>query len=190
MNIKPHNKYFIEVDFPWRDFCLEFRDKMIENFIDQNPGIQLETKINEGYPQFDGTSTRFENDRIKTHLGMAYYKVLNQLFDNLGEPMRPFLVWNYVQNNQFYQSNYHEHLDTATINSTMYLDEIQEGGELSIFVHNKEQIIKVQPNKLYIFPSWLLHKPLPQKDSNWRVCINLEHLSNTRVYSKHTECFW
>ena len=45
----------------------------------------------------------------------------------------------------------------------------------------KEELIKVENNKLYIMPFWWYHRPLPQEDSKERLCFNIQYNSKDRI---------
>ena len=103
----------------------------------------------------------------------------------------------YVQNNKENSSFYHNHKTPGSISGIFYLDPPQEGGEISFLInpdqdipHLKEIIFKPKKNKLYLFPYWMYHKPLPQKDEDYRICFNWVHGSPTRPIHKFTKSQW
>lgn len=99
----------------------------------------------------------------------------------------------YIQDNKFYKSEYHNHISSpGNICSVFYLNIPKEGGELS-FSSSKfkeEIIIKPRENKIYFFPKWLDHKPLPQEDPTPRLCFNWDYPGNTRPIVKYTKANW
>lgn len=81
----------------------------------------------------------------------------------------------YSQNNKYSQSIYHNHIDSSAITATTYLDPTtpQEGGGIQFFLHQTEEIIiNPLPDYIYFFPSWIMHKPLPQTSTQNRYCVN------------------
>ena len=73
------------------------------------------------------------------------------------------------------------------LNTVFYLDAPKEGGELQMLNVDpainkfKEELIKVENNKLYIMPFWWYHRPLPQEDSKERLCFNIQYNSKDRI---------
>jgi len=145
----------------------------------------------------DGNNTLYKNNEIENSLSFRFEKIIKDNFivtRNIKE-IRPFI---YVQNNKETLNDWHNHIITSTLSATCYLDTPKEGGELVfidplILSENIEDTyfkIKPEENKLYVFPSWIMHKPLPQKDEKYRVCINLEWYCKQRPISKTSYKVW
>ena len=56
--------------------------------------------------------------------------------------------------------------------------------------YGKPTTINPIPNKIYIFPYWMDHRPLPQKDSEWRISVNVEYKCNMRPIVRDTGAMW
>ena len=144
----------------------------------------------------DGNNTPYKNNEIEKSLSFRFEKTIKDNFivtRNIKE-IKPFV---YIQNNKHTLNQWHNHINSATLNATLYLDPPKEGGELCFIAdYGKENIedtffkIKPEENKLYVFPSWIMHKPLPQKDKKYRVCINLEWYCKQRPISKESFKVW
>jgi len=83
-------------------------------------------------------------------------------------------VWAYVQRDGEGSPVWHEHLMTSTINGVYYLSAPEGCGE--IWFRHRDTIHKHAPAEgyLYMFPRWLLHKPMPQATSEPRISLNIE----------------
>lgn len=102
----------------------------------------------------------------------------------------------YIQNNKNNTVQLHDHLNSmGVINAVFYLNIPKQGGEI-MFRHlenskwGKETIIKPEVNKVYLFPYWLPHTPLPQQDEIPRVCINWCYGSTQRPIHKFYKYSW
>jgi hypothetical protein len=66
-----------------------------------------------------------------------------------------------------------------------------EGGGIEFFFHQNHLItILPEPNHIYFFPSWVLHRPLPQNTDKDRICINWGVESSKRPIHKLTGDRW
>jgi len=115
---------------------------------------------------------------------------------HVGEPMGESPLRVYIQNGQSNVSLLHDHTGgLGTICGVFYLNPPKEGGEILFkYLENTEWgfelKLKPQINKVYLFPYWLPHKPLPQKDSTPRFCFNWVYASNDRPVHKYARIFW
>ncbi len=84
----------------------------------------------------------------------------------------------YVQNNARGASVWHDHLQTSTINGVYYLSVPDTTGQLWFLF--REHLMKTTPQQgwLYLFPRWLLHKPVAQQAPFYRVSLNVELITN------------
>ena len=66
-----------------------------------------------------------------------------------------------------------------------------EGGGLEFYFHDDGREI-IYPNKdeIYFFPSWVLHKPLPQTSNKVRYCLNWGYDCSNRPIHKLTNTRW
>jgi len=106
----------------------------------------------------------------------------------------------YIQNNQISTMALHTHIHIpGAISGVFYYNVPKEGGEL-LFKYLEgekwkneggfEKKVKVKENKIYLFPMWLPHTPLPQNDSEYRICFNWAYPSNIRAVDKLTNKQW
>ena len=84
----------------------------------------------------------------------------------------------YVQNNLRGSSVWHDHLTTSTINGVYYLTVPDTTGQLWFLF--REHLLKTTPQEgwLYLFPRWLLHKPVAQRSPFYRISLNVELITN------------
>jgi len=96
----------------------------------------------------------------------------------------------YVQNNARWSSVWHDHLQTSTINGVYYLTAPDTEGQLWFMF--RETLLKVTPEEgwLYLFPRWLLHKPVPQKSADYRISLNVELISNECPILRDGQARW
>ena len=97
-----------------------------------------------------------------------------------------------IQNNELHHDVYHNHVN-STLTATTYLNppRVDEGGGLIFFLHEfKRPIIQPQKDYIYFFPSWVLHKPLPQTRKEPRICLNWGYESIQRPIHKLTGDKW
>ena len=132
------------------------------------------------------------NPQIITPLTNLLYRIVNEFYyvDKNWRDMTPML---YAQTNKDNTSIFHNHYEESSITSTLYLDPTNpdEGGELEFYLR-EENNPKVFPVKdyIYFFPSWVLHKPLPQTRSTPRFCINWGYECLKRPIHKLTADKW
>ena len=75
----------------------------------------------------------------------------------------------------------------------MYIDPPleNEGGEIQFYLEgNNQPKILPQKNCVYFFPSWLMHRPLPQTSPQNRMCLNWSYTSSNRPLHKLTGDIW
>lgn len=100
----------------------------------------------------------------------------------------------YYQDKKENISVLHNHQkNSAGLVMTTYIDppSIDEGGELQIYnPPHLDKKFKVEKDYIYSFPSWLLHRPLPQLSSTPRICLNWGLNSSRRPVNKITGDIW
>tara|TARA_R110000803_G_C11829467_1_gene303081 strand:+ start:62 stop:619 length:558 start_codon:yes stop_codon:yes gene_type:complete len=126
-------------------------------------------------------------------------KELEQLVQEnyyMGKPMGESILNVYIQNDKSNTSKLHDHTEGfGTINGVFYLNPPKEGGEI-LFRHlentewGSELKLKPKMDKIYLFPYYLPHKPLPQTSPNPRLCFNYTYPSNDRPVHKHSRINW
>ena len=99
----------------------------------------------------------------------------------------------YYQTNEEGISKFHNHARYSTLTATTYIDppNEDEGGQLEFF-NPPDNNLTISPKKdvIYFFPSWLLHRPLPQTNKEPRICLNWGYESTLRPIHKITGDRW
>ena len=166
------------------DDIVKFKDKILDEFGQHNPLNIEEGKIVINCP--------IQNKEINNYFQNLFHKILHQYY-SVGEAWRGSTIGAYSQNDKSGTSEFHTHIKANLITGLTYIDppNKNEGGELEIwdFPYNP---IKITPEKniVYFFPSWLVHRPLPQKSSLTRISINWGYDSYTRPIHKMTGDRW
>lgn len=98
--------------------------------------------------------------------------------------------WAYVQNDARSSPVWHDHLMTSTINGVYYLTVPDPDGQ--IWFRFRDDVMKVTPEEgwLYLFPRWLLHKPVPQASSEARISLNVEMITREYPIARDTLYRW
>ena len=166
--------YFVEVPFFVHEKSLEYKDDMIQNFI--------ENKCSNGY------NVQYKNIKYQKYIEEKFIDVIYSLFD-VSEQLKEIEIWTYIQDNLKSSDYWHNHLVTSTVNSVYYIDPPNKGGELEI--HFIEKIrVPVKKDTLYLFPSWMEHRPLPQEDEKIRISVNLEYMCRSRPIMNIGNVMW
>jgi len=136
---------------------------------------------------FRGNNTSYDDPEYTSIISNKFLNLIKDNFDNLGDQINEVELWIYVQNNIHHRTGWHNHATTSTINAVYYIDPPKDGGEIQFFYprgDEKELTVKPEVDKIYIWPYWLYHRVLPQKDSSWRISVNLEYYCKTRPIIK------
>ena len=84
-----------------------------------------------------------------------------------------------------YDSYWHNHCNSATINGVYYVKVPDSNGVLGLLWDDgEERKLKPLEKNLYLMPGWLSHKPYPCDNEDPRISINMEFLSETRAILK------
>jgi len=106
---------------------------------------------------------------LLTDIALQYYHVGSNVDWSEVAPMV------YYQTKEEGVNKFHHHYFSSTITATTYIDPMdkEHGGGLELFLHDTfRPIIYPEPDCIYFFPSWVLHKPLPHFIDTPRLCIN------------------
>jgi len=176
MKPKVHlNGYFVEVPFPVHEKSLEYKDDIVQNFIENECSDH-------------GFNVHYQNDEYQKYIEEKYLNVIHSLFD-VSEQLNEIKIWTYIQDAIRSNNYWHNHLTTSTVNSVYYIDPPNNGGELEI--HFFDNIcIPIKKDTLYLFPSWMEHRPLPQQDEKIRISINIEYMCRSRPVMKIGNVMW
>jgi hypothetical protein len=176
------NMYLLEFDFPSSKFLRNYKEELLGDFLNNTNANGARDMALIESPICD-----YFEDKIKHiiednfHLNHTKYPVQFNL---------------YAQNHENFGSNFHTHSHSpSSICGVFYLDIPQEGGEFEIFHYpyisiDKPFRFKPQEDKLYLFPPWLHHRPLPQKDKEYRICINFNYVGDSRPMLKSLGNIW
>ena len=154
--------YFHAYEIPGlHDDLIGYKDRMIKK-VDDNP-----PPPNTFYVYFDEKDFDEKYQSIFLNLIHKYYVVDNNWNKN------GFGIYKQTQSNNV--SAFHSHIDNNTITAVTYIDPpiANEGGGLEIFDPQRGFVI-IQPvkDRIYFFPSWMIHRPLPQSSNITRISIN------------------
>lgn len=102
--------------------------------------------------------------------------------------------WGYCSNSNDYNSYWHDHIKSSTINAVYYINiPPNSSGPLFFRIpknNNEYEIFSYHPKNydLLIFPNYLEHKPIPPSSEEYRVCINMEiicdNISSKNIFNK------
>lgn len=99
----------------------------------------------------------------------------------------------YSQSKEHNIKIFHNHYKDNTLACTLYLDppNVGEGGGLEFFFHERDRyILHPLKDRVYFFPSWALHRPLPQTTEKVRYCLNWGYNCIQRPIHKLTGDKW
>jgi len=181
---------FTECDFQSHDILQPFKEDMVKKYLE---GI----KNNEGY------NISYTNDVLETNIIPRINKITNQTFNMKIDKITCYI---YVQNNKQFFSRFHHHMKCMPNNldppltASLYLDPPKVGGEFQFLPSTimsesfEEDLIEsthtVEKDKLYFFPSWWMHRPLPQEDEKYRVCLSFNIYSYDRPEFLPAKVIW
>jgi len=172
---------YTETDFASRDLLYPYKDEMVEIYFKN-----LQDKPTD-------YNCMYSNDIIETNIIPRIKDVLKKSFLIKVENIKCYI---YIQNNRYCRPHFHHHLHcmpktrSSSLSASLYLDPPKVGGEFQFMPRIietetyedelKGTTFKVEENKLYFFPSWWMHRPLPQEDETYRVCVSFDIFSFDR----------
>jgi hypothetical protein len=111
------------------------------------------------------------NSKHTNFLYNIFYQISNKHLNKFHLTDINLKLWCYISDQKFHRTEWHNHLNTTTINSVLYLKTQNKG----IFFRFKDEEIYISPNDgdILIFPSFLEHLP-EVSTTEPRVTINLE----------------
>ena len=176
-----------ECDLEYHDLLLPYKQEMIERFF-----VNIVDEV--------GYNVPYTNKVIDDFIAPEIKKICYNSFDLKDvQFIHPQI---YVQNNRYYSSVYHNHIRNNGTNLdpsmivNFYINPASVGGLLDIAPdveadgELKSYQIEVKKDKLYFFPSWVYHRPLPQEDTEYRICISIDIFSKQRPYFKPGKVYW
>ena len=175
------NKWIHAYNMPIHDYLESQRDKLTD----------MATN-----PRINNFRDKFITDKIiRDSIDSKFQEVANQYYD-LSPVIENIPNINlYIQDNTatLEGNNFHNHAHLVIgLCGVTYLDLPQEGGELEFMLTSPSDtiIVKLLKDWMYFFPYWLYHRPLPQKDTTNRICVNWQHSSIKRPVHKLTGDIW
>ena len=179
--------YVIECDFPFYDEIKAKKADMIRQY-------ELHKLMSNGW-DYRLYNFPYENEEFANWIYEKYYNVLNKNFYlPLGDRWENYIKNFpniYVQTNKITANECHNHIHTGcTISTVCYIDLPKTGGKLKFFFGKEEVVMNINIDKLYLFPSWLYHMPMPHDENITRVAINTDFVSEGRPRLKISEDQW
>lgn len=168
--------YLYEIDFPYIHKMEHHKQKIIEIYNKDIDELKKEGFLN----------VKYKDENLKKNLKKVFYSILHEHFE-LSPSLKPFEIHCYIQTKNDFFSVWHNHIHASTLAATFYLDIPKVGGEIEFGDHRYggNTIVKPLLNKLYVFPSWMYHRPLPHYDENiTRICVNLDYFCLERPKPK------
>lgn len=100
-----------------------------------------------------------------------FYQISNMNLNKFNIRDLNFKLWCYLTDEKFHDQAWHNHVNTTTINSVLYLKTQNKG----IFFRHQDEEIHIIPEEgdMLIFPSFLYHLPEVSKTKP-RITLNLE----------------
>jgi hypothetical protein len=174
------NNYIMSVPFEVDEINQAYKGDMIKKFIHD----KIENNSKES-----GYNTLFDDPVYTNTIKNKFLKVIEDKF-RVSNQLSEIKTWIYVQNNQYYNSVWHNHVTTSTINAVYYINPPEVGGELELTMNAQSYKFKPQINYLYLFPYWMEHRPVVQESPDWRISVNIEYLCEQRAIVKETGILW
>ena len=176
-------RYLLEFDFPSSQFLEKHKDSLFQAYVESRKTLY---KGND-FTLINSPINHYFNQKIKNLIEDNFY--LNHTNVDIGLNL-------YVQDNENNASIFHNHSHTpSSICGVFYYNIPKEGGEFEVFDYPNHPIensiqFKPQEDKIYVFPPWLYHRPLPQKDKTPRLCINFQYIGDSRPIMKKFGFIW
>jgi hypothetical protein len=88
---------------------------------------------------------------------------------------------------------FHNHsVHGISLTGVVYLTLPEVGGEFETMhlPYWNSHITKPELNRIYFFPNWIYHRPLPQQDESPRICINWAIRGEKRVIARRWNEAW
>ena len=174
------SNYIMAVPFEVDEINQAYKGDMIKKFIHD----KIENNSKES-----GYNTLFDDPVYTNTIKNKFLKVIEDKFW-VSNQLSEIKTWIYVQNNQYYNSVWHNHVTTSTINAVYYINPPEIGGELELTMNAQSYKFKPQINYLYLFPYWMERRPVVQESPDWRISVNIEYLCEQRAKVKETGILW
>jgi hypothetical protein len=181
------HKYLHEYDFPYHDYLVNNLN-FIDNIYEKGINEALENKA-VNVPFYGNSIFYFLNEKLNEI-------VLNNYYVDQSPNRAPLGIYKQVHTQTHVYSS-HNHIDTNdSIIGVFYINppKFNEGGELILHpgpTYDDHISILPEPNKLYLFPSWVFHHVNPQTSTLPRYSLNWGFPShNKKPIHKITGDIW
>ena len=132
--------FLIETEFHVDELSQKFKNQMIKEYL-----------ACRRIPIFTGYNAEFYHKDYTPIIAEKFLQVVHEYFD-VGELLKPIKTWAYVQNKDRFDSVWHHHITTSSVNAVFYIDPPQKGGELELCIRGGEYFkINPKPTTLYIY---------------------------------------
>ena len=176
MTFRPIHPFIHEYDFPFAEEFAAHKDEIIRQF---KAKIDSSNKNNR-----QNYTVVYQDPQLQSIVQERFDKIIHENYA-VSPRIRPTTMNIYLQNNKHAANLWHDHVLTSTINAVIYFNLPESGGGFEFNYQGDIGQLKPQEGKIYLFPYWLLHRPLPQEDEDYRICINLEYLCQSRPMHNH-----
>ena len=169
-----------QYDFPISNLLTPHIDDIIDQY-------------KKSYPVIEGYSMPYFNDKVTQKIGMDFVELIknNYKVSSLMKPIQPHI---YYQDKDHQKNDLHNHNSTSTVNAVFYLKLPKEGGGIEFVDEGgtPHQLHSPEIDKLYVFPYWLSHRPLPHTSDDIRISFNLEYfcVERPRHFATHETLMW
>lgn len=171
----------VECEFETEDFFKQHSKKIIDCY---NKNISKAEEINVYSVHYPPAVEELKD---------KFTKAMNDIFYSDSKKSYELECYAYIQTCKKYRSVMHCHAlnkDNPKICSTFYSNMPEEGGEFCFLYEGEEVCIKPRVNTLYIFSSFLNHKPMPHKGEETRICINTDFFTTNKSIFKEFDHYW
>jgi len=169
------------------DNVIKYKDRIIK----ESRPVKNSDEYNPNPPDHQVVNRLISQD-IDDEFQKIFHTILNQFYI-VGPSWSHFVCGVYIQNNKDGVYEYHSHVKQNSLTGLFYIDppKQDEGGELEIW-DLPDAPLKIQPEKdsVYFFPSWLVHRPLPQTSPTTRISINWGYVCDNRPVHRLTGDRW
>jgi len=125
----------------------------------------------------NGARNYLINTKYKTKLYQILINYCKMNLNKFSIKDKNFKVWCYYSDNNFNEGNWHNHINTSTINAVLYLKIPSDNLGIDFKINNEIKNYKPKSGDLLVFPNYLDHYPYPSYDKP-RISLNLEIICN------------
>ena len=174
------NKYIHSYKFNYSSFLQNYISEIIDKYSTRNVHDDFDLVL--------------ENKEIENYIFPKLNKIVEDNY-HVGKNYGETRISVYVQepsNEEPKEEFFHNHVHTCgSINGVFYLNIPKEGGGIQFF--NPPWVdLTIQPqiDTLYLFPYWIMHRPLPHKEDIIRISFNWTYGGIERPIYKLTGELW